>query len=295
MKIHLDLFKMFSVGDRLPNGNLQLYPIDLELTKTPENIRSLPELLEEKSVLITETSQSGDVELVHVKNLSEHYLFILDGEALTGAKQNRISQRSVLIAPNSESEIPVNCVERSRWSPGINGSFNRGDFVLPPSARDKKSELMQRKMKNQIQNSVWNSVDELSMKHASFSPTSDLGEILDKSEDIAQNLHFSEINEIKCNGFIVYGAGRPFIELFFDKDICFHHQFSSRKGWLADAMTSQTKIKDMDPVDIIYKLKNTFWEQEEAVDSESAFCSNDVHNGHIILHNGAFVHGYFYL
>lgn len=42
--------------------------------------------------------------------------FLLDGEELVGAKQNRILNLSILVPGQTSLEIPVSCVEQSRWS-----------------------------------------------------------------------------------------------------------------------------------------------------------------------------------
>ena len=131
MKICTELFTNFEIQEKISLGNLDLFPIKAELQKAPVNIKTFAELAETGLVFITEVGEAGNVELVSVKNLSNSYVFIADGEALIGAKQNRIAQLSALIPPRSSIDLPVNCVERSRWSPGMNGNFRHGNFALP--------------------------------------------------------------------------------------------------------------------------------------------------------------------
>ena len=295
MQLCTELFSDFKVEDKISIGNLELFPINASLLRQPENTKSLPELMADGTVIITEMSESGDVELAHVRNLSDFYLFIADGESLVGAKQNRIAQKSAIIPPHSSIELPVNCVERSRWSSGMQGSFGKSDFALPPSARERKSSLLKNRMSSRIQASVWSSVDEIAAKHDTFSSTGDLDEILHSSPQIAKSLDADETETIDCNGFVVFGAGRPFVELFFDQAVCKLHQAASKRAWLADVNDtidgSKTK---QDAATILEKLALSKWSAEEPVGCETAFSSEERNNGRLIMKDDAFVHGYFY-
>src|ERR671937_2837604 len=64
---------------------------------------------------VTEVDASGAVpELLAVNPLDKPVL-LYDGEELLGAKQNRILNVTVLVAPKRETRIPVSCVEQGRW------------------------------------------------------------------------------------------------------------------------------------------------------------------------------------
>ena len=68
------------------------------------------------TVQIGETSEAGRVPELRVLNHGDRAVFLLDGEELIGAKQNRVLNLSILVPPHSESTIPVSCVESGRWS-----------------------------------------------------------------------------------------------------------------------------------------------------------------------------------
>jgi hypothetical protein len=67
-------------------------------------------------VEICEVSKSGSVPELIVRNRAKVRLLLLDGTTLVGSKQNRVVNVSILLAPESETVIPVSCVERGRWS-----------------------------------------------------------------------------------------------------------------------------------------------------------------------------------
>jgi ARG/rhodanese/phosphatase superfamily protein len=77
---------------------------------------SLAEALKTGQAKVTEVSESGHVPDLTIHNHSDVAVFILDGEELLGAKQNRIVNLSILVAPKQKLTIPVSCVERGRWS-----------------------------------------------------------------------------------------------------------------------------------------------------------------------------------
>ena len=96
-------------------------------------------------------------------------LFILDGEAITGAKQNGISKSS----HNSTLCLKSSCKGKGRWN--YNSQLLKSDFVLHPGAREEKLSLkIEKIIKFKMQ---FNKIDELSDKHSVFSNTSDLGDI----------------------------------------------------------------------------------------------------------------------
>jgi len=64
---------------------------------------------------VTEVSESGRVAALLLNNQSDQAVFLLDGEELIGAKQDRIINLSLLAPARTILEIPVSCVEQGRW------------------------------------------------------------------------------------------------------------------------------------------------------------------------------------
>ena len=63
---------------------------------------------------ITEVG-SGTVPELLALNSGESAILVLDGEQLIGARQNRTTNRSLLLPAKSETKIPVSCMEQGRW------------------------------------------------------------------------------------------------------------------------------------------------------------------------------------
>ena len=99
MKILKNQFYDINKLEIINFGTLNFYPLKFNFKKTPTKIKSLDELFDRNLVRINEIDFDGVVGNVEVSNNSNYYLYILVGEAITGAKQNRVAERSVIIAP----------------------------------------------------------------------------------------------------------------------------------------------------------------------------------------------------
>ncbi len=97
-------FENMSVFELLRSGN-----------GGPEYI-TLREALEKGVFAVTEVSEGGSVPELAVANTGDAAVLLIDGEELRGAKQNRILNTTILVAPKSTVKVPVSCVEHGRWS-----------------------------------------------------------------------------------------------------------------------------------------------------------------------------------
>lgn len=142
----------------LPDSKFQIIDIQTNNQLTIAQIKycpqdsfhfiSLSEAVSLNDITIKEVSESGDVNKVLIINDSEDSVFIMDGDLLKGAKQNRVLNSSILLAPKSESIAPVSCVERGRWN-DISSSFSPSDEIATKNIRmDKHDDIY---MKGNVQ------------------------------------------------------------------------------------------------------------------------------------------------
>src|SRR5919201_1506262 len=90
---------------------------------------------------ITEVDAAGSVpELLAVNPLDKPVL-LYDGEELLGAKQNRILNVTVLVPAESETRIPVSCVEQGRWHARSAG-FASARHAAHPHLRRRKAQRL---------------------------------------------------------------------------------------------------------------------------------------------------------
>lgn len=144
---------------------------------------TLDEALADQSVAITEISVGGSVPTLQLTNKSGRRLFLLAGEQLIGAKQNRILNTSLLIEVGAEMPIPVSCVEQGRWSYRSPKFESRGT-----AAHGKLRATLSRQVSESYlacaapasnQAEVWNEVSRKSTTLGSRSPSMALSDVYD--------------------------------------------------------------------------------------------------------------------
>ena len=149
------------IGDILSFKNLSLVP--LTNGESCLNYILAADALRTGELIITELHESGSVGELQVSNRSDKMILIVDGEELTGAKQNRIVNTTVLVQPKSKLTIPVSCVEEGRWRYTSSNFSSEG--CAPAVLRAKKCQSVSRSLvmvgtHEGDQGEVWNSVSE---------------------------------------------------------------------------------------------------------------------------------------
>jgi len=112
------------LGEAQHHNRLTIFPI------LAEEDRILPyhlmaDALAEGILTIGE-KDGGQVPVLLARNAGPDPILILDGEQLVGARQNRMTNRSILLPPHATTEIPVSCMEQGRWH------FVGNDFASAP-------------------------------------------------------------------------------------------------------------------------------------------------------------------
>jgi tetratricopeptide (TPR) repeat protein len=109
------LLKGIRVADAIHSEELHVFGLSWEQTK-PIDYLTLDQALADEVVAISEVSEGGSVPRLLVVNRSDRPVFLMAGEQLIGAKQNRVVNTSVMVGSRSEFPMPVTCVEQGRWS-----------------------------------------------------------------------------------------------------------------------------------------------------------------------------------
>jgi hypothetical protein len=134
-------------------------------------------------LIISELTAMGSVGRLTALNKTANYLLITDADVLTGAKQNRVINRSVLLAPSVKTVIDVSCVERLRWN-YRSSSFSTPRSVADPSLRRRKAGTFSRMKPERemdfrnTQGEVWDHVSKKLISECVTSHTESYEELL---------------------------------------------------------------------------------------------------------------------
>ncbi len=99
------------IGEPFWARNLLIYPL-----KGPSDELSaltIDEMLENN---LGEILDSGDVSSAIIDYRGNEPMFILDGEAIVGALQNRVFNTAIWFESSKRTTVPVSCIEEFRWS-----------------------------------------------------------------------------------------------------------------------------------------------------------------------------------
>lgn len=171
----LALSSRLSLGVAQCFRNLAVVPL-LDPTAPASGWLTLDQAIERGAVEITEVSEQGSVPQLKLLNRGAEPVFLLDGEELVGAKQNRILNLSILAPGQAGLDIPVSCVEQGRWS-WRSRQFKNTERVIYSKLRRRNSEAVSESLHafqspRGNQGGVW---DDIALKSNRMSVHSDTG------------------------------------------------------------------------------------------------------------------------
>ena len=183
MQIIADAASGVRIGEPMVFRNLTVFPLFGNQAASADYL-TLDEALEQKCSSITEVSEGGSVPELKFVNSGNKCVFLLDGEELIGAKQNRIINISILVAAGKTLVIPVSCVEAGRWSQRSQ-QFDSAPRAHYAQGRAMKMAQVSASMhstgqRRSNQSEVWKDISEKSERFGVASETSAMSEIFEK-------------------------------------------------------------------------------------------------------------------
>jgi len=122
----LDGVSEIRVGEPVRVDQLSVFPLYGEEPEDGPSYVLADEAMAAGVLSVEEINEGGAVPILKAINSGKLPALFLEGEALHGAKQDRMVNTSLLVAAGSSSRIPVSCVEMGRWGYRTKG-FEHGD------------------------------------------------------------------------------------------------------------------------------------------------------------------------
>ena len=148
---------------------------------------TLEEALGDGCIQLLELDEQGSVSDIRLVNRGKKPVLIIEGEAIVGAKQNRIINATFLIAGTSKVVIPVSCVEQGRWRRDTDQFYHSRKIMNPSLRRETKSSvnlsLKRGEGYRSNQRRVWDDIAEKSQQLRVNSPTMAMTDVFETYED----------------------------------------------------------------------------------------------------------------
>ena len=186
--------KEATIGKPKTRLGTTIYPIFLP-NNSPENIKIATD------DLVVSELESASVPQIQVHNPTDSPLLIPAGKVLSGGRQTRTVNVSILVAPESTIVIPVSCVEAGRWHG--QHRFEDSKRFASRRVRMEKQRSVARNVKNlrnkmSDQGAVWNSIEAEMIARDLHSSTSNFLYAEESLND--ERERFSAVQELLSEG-----------------------------------------------------------------------------------------------
>jgi hypothetical protein len=242
-------------------GNLGLVQVRVE-TGTGFQFRPAGPEIKTGGLVISESTGEGVVGKLLALNNTTSHLLLTDADVLVGAKQNRVLNKSMLLAPMTKTVIDVSCIERLRWN-YTSKNFSNPDSVANPDLRKEKARILfSKKMedgeqKHETQRAVWSHVHESIMENGYQSNTESYAELIDHSMG-REAVNFPSCEPEKgCNGLAVILDKKVYsIDLFGNEEV-FRYYFPMLRDSAFRMAIRGKRQKPVDQHEACFKVLDT--------------------------------------
>jgi hypothetical protein len=233
------------IGSPIERQNLSIFPLFAEDVVHEPRYTTVGNALLAGSAKITEVSEGGSVPTLNLENLTDIPVLIIDGEELLGARQNRISNLTVLAPGNKTLPLPVSCVERGRWS-YRSREFAESPDIMYREARAKKSRAVSKNLamsgsRVSDQGEVWGDIDALSSKLGFNSPTSAMQDVYQsRRTTIEEYLRGVTVADGQVGAIFAINGAPAGLELFDSPETLRTYMPKILRSYALDALANQT-------------------------------------------------------
>ncbi|MFA6290680.1 MAG: HIRAN domain-containing protein [Victivallales bacterium] len=180
-----EFFKNIKIGQAISNEDVTVVPL---FGKVDEDCKYMGcgDALDRELLKVQEVSESGAVSTLTATNRGEKPVFIISGQGLKGAKQDRIVNISIIIDIKTSINVPVSCVEAHRWNYSKDNVFRKSNVAAPKVRfslhRSVNENVKAHKNYCSNQGEIWDTVDKVAEGTGVKSATACLNDVYDKYE-----------------------------------------------------------------------------------------------------------------
>ena len=286
---------VFSVHQPMVYQNLAIFPLKLQDGSKQLNLLTLDEAIKREYIVIKEVAD-GQVNTVELENISNSWIFLLSGEIIAGAKQNRMIGKDTLIPPKSgKIKEQVFCVEHGRW---VHESEKFGSNEV-----NCNMDVRQAAKQTGDQSTVWYKVSENTKISNKENPTGKF-DVIYEDKDIQKKIdEYTKIfsNLIKENKdmtgvAVVIGSEIKGVDVFGDRELFEKLWPKLLKSYITDALTKEKiekpSIKQQNIESFLDKVKEAKIEKDSSsvAGTRLDFSSKEIVGGFILDKKGNMVH-----
>jgi len=205
---------------------------------------TMKEAMGSNFLTVTEVDEGGHVPELKVCNKGHKPVLLLDGEELSGAKQNRVLNTTILLKEKSETIIPVSCTEHGRWF-YRSSKFEESGYIMSAKLRRVKNASVHENLKAcnaflSDQCAVWDGIADQARANTVNGPTGAMRDVLEaKQEDLDGFLeHFPLVDG--QNGLLVLVNGEVIgMDIISKKEAFASLHPKLIKSYVMDALTEK--------------------------------------------------------
>jgi hypothetical protein len=302
-----DILNRLQIGTVESRENLSIAPLLTDEIAEPRYML-MQDALAQGLLVIEEVSEGGSVNTIKATNKATMPVLLPDSEELVGAKQNRVLNVSILLAPMTVTLIPVTCVEQGRWGFRARAhqramAFEASEYMLHVEARSAKAQQVHHSRKRRgapmaDQGAIWAEVGRKMYEVEAHSPTGAMHDMYEyRRSDIDSYLEGLQPLPNQVGAVFAINGEIVGVEVF-DSPSAFQKMFPKLlRSYALTAMTSPRheprSISRADADEFLNTLAKTPTETFQPVGlGAELHLNNEQVSGCALLHEGRLVHLY---
>ncbi len=209
-------------------------------------------------LVISEADSFGVVGRLVALNNTDEFLLLTDADILVGAKQNRVLNKSLLLAPHSKTILDVSCIERGRWH------YTSKDFSSPSTLADadlrktKAQSLsdaqVQLRSAPDVQSKVWCHISNELAENNVISRTESYADLVSGKEKMTRSPYPMFKPAEGCNGLaVIFGNQLSCIDIFGTDEVFRYYFPKLKEAAFLKARTGKEAVA-MDPHEAKFRV-----------------------------------------